>query len=366
MMIVIGADTHKRSHALAATDGGTGAIAGELEIEAGEAGHFRALRWAMALDEERIWAIEDCRGVSRRLEQALLEAGERVLRVPPKMMGSSRRGERRPGKSDQIDARAIARAVLKDGPERFPAAFLDEQALEIRLLSDHREDLVAERTRAQNRLRWHLVDLAPELEAGLRAGALSRPTDLARVSRRLRRMEPSARVRIARELASRIGRLIREAKEIERELRGLIRAHRPQLLAEPGCGTLTAAILIGRTAGAERFPTDGHFASLAGVAPIPASSGLNQRHRLHRGGDRQLNRALHVIAITRGRIDPETRAYLERKRAEGKTRREALRCLKRHLARRVWRLLTDPERERSINPVHPQRDLPGPQIAGAA
>lgn len=96
-MIVIGADTHKRSHALAATDGGTGAIAGELEIGAGEDGHLRALRWARALDEERIWAIEDCRGVSRRLEQALLEAGERVLRVPPKMMGSSRRGERARG-----------------------------------------------------------------------------------------------------------------------------------------------------------------------------------------------------------------------------------------------------------------------------
>lgn len=256
--------------------------------------------------------------------------------------------------------------MLKEGPERFPAAFLDEQALEIRLLVDHRDDLVTERTRAQNRLRWHLVDLCPEIEAGLGVGALSRPTDLARVSRRLRRMETSVRVRIARELASRIGRLIREAKEIERELRRLVEAHRPQLLAEPGCGTLTAATLIGRTAGAERFPTDGHFASLAGVAPIPASSGLHQRHRLHRGGDRQLNRALHVIAITRGRIDPETRDYLERKRAEGKTRREALRCLKRHLARRVWRLLTDPEKGRSINTVHPQRDLPGPQIAGAA
>jgi transposase len=107
-------------------------------------------------------------------------------------------------------------------------------------------------------------------------------------------------------------------------------------------GVLTAATLIGRTAGAERFPTDAHFARQAGVAPIPVSSGRTDRHRLHRGGDRQLNRALHTIAITRARIDPETRAYLERKRAEGKTRREAIRCLKRHLARRVHHLLSMP------------------------
>jgi transposase len=111
------------------------------------------------------------------------------------------------------------------------------------------------------------------------------------------------------------------------------------LLAETGCGPMTAAILIAHTAGAERFPSDGHFARLAGVAPIPVSSGRRHRHRLHRGGDRQLNKALHVIAITRARPDPETRAYLQRKHAEGKTTAEALRCLKRHLARRFHRLL---------------------------
>jgi transposase len=127
----------------------------------------------------------------------------------------------------------------------------------------------------------------------------------------------------------------RQANALERELRGLIVAYRPELLAEPRLGVLIAATLIGRTARAERFPSDAHFARQAVVAPIPVSSGRTDRHRLHRGGDRQLNRALHIIAITRARIDPETRAYLERKRAEGKTRPEALRCFKRHLARRV-------------------------------
>ena len=145
-MIVIGADTHKQTHALAAVDGGTGAVVGERTIAADDAGHRDALRWARALDERRVWAIEDCRHVSRRLEQALIAAGERVIRVPAHLMGASRRGQREPGKSDRIDALAVARAVLRDGIERFQVAFLDERAMQIRLLADHRDDLVAERT----------------------------------------------------------------------------------------------------------------------------------------------------------------------------------------------------------------------------
>ena len=143
-MIVIGADTHKGSHALAAVDEGTGRVRASRQIKADEPGHLAAVRWARGLDEERVWALEDCRHVSRRLEQALLAAGERVVRVPPHRMGASRKGEREPGKSDQIDALAVARAVVKDGVEQFPVAYLNEQAMEIRLLLDHRGDMVAE------------------------------------------------------------------------------------------------------------------------------------------------------------------------------------------------------------------------------
>jgi transposase len=160
-MIVIGADTHKGSHALAAVDDGTGKVRGSRQIKADGPGHLAAVRWARELDEERVWAIEDCRSCSRRLEQALLAAGERVVRVPPNRMGASRKGEREPGKSDEIDALAVARAVVKDGVERFPVAYLNEQAMEIRLLLEHRNDLVAERTRTVNRLRWHLLSCAP-------------------------------------------------------------------------------------------------------------------------------------------------------------------------------------------------------------
>jgi transposase len=341
-MIVIGADTHKRTHALAAVDAGTGRVRGQRQIKAEEPGHLAAVRWARELDEERVWAIEDCRAVSRRLEQALLAAGERVVRVAPHRMGASRRGEREPGKSDEIDALAIGRAVVKDGVERFPAAHLDQRAMEIRLLSDHRKDLVAERTRAQNRLRWHLLELCPELERSLKRGALAQPRQLDRIDRRLRRMADRTRVRIAREQLRQIRALTRRVDTLERELLALVKAHRPQLIAEAGCGALTAAILIGRTAGAERFQTDASFARQTGTAPIPCSSGQRDRHRLDRGGDRQLNHALHIIAITRAHHDPATKAYLARKEAEGKTKKGALRCLKRHLARRFHHLLSLP------------------------
>jgi transposase len=341
-MIVIGADTHKHTHALAAVDAGTGRVSGAREIKAEEPGQLAAVRWARGLDDERVWAIEDCRHVSRRLEQALIAAGERVVRVPPQRMGASRRAEREPGKSDQIDALAIARAVVKDGVENFPAAHLDERAMEIRLLSDHRKDLVAERTRAQNRLRWHLLELSPELERSLKRGSLDKPRQLGRIDRRLRGMVSCARVRVARDEVRQIRALTGQVDALQQELLVLVEAHRPQLLAEIGCGALTAALLIGRTAGAERFTSDASFARQAGTAPIPCSSGQRQQHRLDRGGDRQLNSALHIIAITRARHDPATRAYLARKEAEGKTKKGALRCLKRHLARRFHHLLSLP------------------------
>jgi transposase len=349
---VIGADTHKRSHALAAVDGGLGRVRGRRSIDADEAGFLAGLRWARGVDAERVWAIEDCRHVSRRFEQALLAAGERVIRVAPRLMGASRRGEREPGKSDQIDAVAVARAVLREGIEHFAVAQLDEPGREIRVLADYRDQLVAERTRAQNRLRWQLVELCPELEAALPKRCLDRPVWLGRVRDVLECLPASdVRARVALELVSRIRELTGQANTLERELGARIRAQHPRLLAEQGCGALTAATLISHAAGAERFKTDARFARQAGTAPIPASSGNRQRKRVHPGGDRQLNRALHTIAITRARLDPETRAYLDRKLTEGKTPQGALRCLKRHLARRFYRLLTQPA-STELNPIN--------------
>jgi transposase len=364
-MIVIGADTHKATHTCAAVDGASGQLAGELTVPARKPGFAELLAWGRELDAERVWAIEDCRHVSGGVERFLVAAGERVLRVPPKLMGESRRGGRSAGKSDPIDALAVARAALREGPETLPAAHLDEQALELKLLLDHREDLVSARTADQQRLRWHLHDLWPELE--LPAGCLDRLAWLERLARKLARAEQSARVRVARELVVEIRRRTRRAKELEAEIAALVQGKAPALLELKGCGTLTAAKLLAETAGAERFASEAKFARLAGVAPVPASSGKRVRHRLDRGGNRQLNCALHRIAVCQGRTHPPAREFLERKQAEGKSRREALRCLKRHLARRVWKLLMDSEINQSqSNLVDPQRGSLAPQFAAVA
>jgi len=363
-MIVIGTDTHKRTHTCGAVFTGTGQFAGELTAAAREPGFRQLLVWGRGLDEERIWAIEDCRHVSGSLERFLVASGERVVRVPPKLMGESRRGERSSGKSDAIDALAIARAALREGPETLPAAHLDEDALQVKLLLDHREDLVKARSEDQCRLRWHLHDLWPELE--IPAGALDRIIWLDRLTRKLARAKQSTRVAIARELLTEIRRRTRRANELEREIGALVKANAPQLLALEGCGALTAAKLIAETAGAKRLASDAKFARLAGVAPIPASSGNRVRQRLDRGGNRQLNCALHRIAVTQGRFHAPAREFLAKKQAEGKSRMEALRCLKRHLARRVWRLLLDSEREISMTIVDTQRGKPAPQFAVAA
>src|SRR3954452_21857583 len=201
-MIVIGADTHKSTHTLAAVDGATGRVVATRTVGGDRDGMLAAWRWAHRLDGERAWAIEDYPHRYGRLERCLIGQGERVVRVAPKLMGQTRRGERRPGKSDEIDAIAVARAALREGVDALPVAFLDEPAFEIRLLCDHRADLVAERPRHQNRLRWHLVELDAELEAALPTRALDRECWLDRIARRLAAMTQTARVRVARDEAS--------------------------------------------------------------------------------------------------------------------------------------------------------------------
>ena len=368
-MIVIGVDTHKRSHTLVALDAATSVTRGQLTIPASDTGTLEALRFAAELDGERVWAVEDCRHVSGRLERGLVASGDRVVRVAPGLTESSRRAVREPGKSDPIDATAIARAALREGIETLPIAFLDEQAHEIRVLNDYRDQLVNERVRLVNRLRWHLVQIAPELEAQIRPAGLIGPQIRAKVTRGLARLPRTPQVRVARAIHKRICDIYCEETALLAEIKALIEAHCPQLLDQHGCGPVTAAIIIGHTAGAQRFPTDACFARHAGTAPIPASSGNNQRHRLHRGGDRQLNRALHIIALSRARTDPATRVYLDRRHSEGKTKKEAIRCLKRHLARRIWRLLYTTE----TRPDTPSLPLPPPRpkrptstITGAA
>lgn len=330
-MIVIGVDVHKYSLTAVAVD-----EVGRTLAELTASDEHGLLAWSMSLPVERLWAVEDCRHVTRAVEKALVSASERLVRVPPKLTAPQRRSGRVRGKSDPIDALAIARAALREPRLDRPRAG-EERLRELRLLVDHRDDLVDERRRAQQRLRWHLHELDPLL--GVPAGALDRPVWLDRVARKLARRQQTLQVRIARDLVGRCRSLTRTIRDLERELAVMTAQTAPALLELPGCGAVTAAKLLAEIGPIERFQTDAQLARHGGVAPLEASSGRVRRHRLDRGGNRQLNCALHRIAVTQARVHPAARAYLERKQAEGKSRREAIRCLKRQLARVVFNTL---------------------------
>jgi transposase len=272
--------------------------------------------------------------------------------VHSSLTAASRREARGRGKSDRIDALAVARAALREGLETLPAAHLDGPELDLRLLVDHRERLVRQRVALNSTLQWHLHDLWPELV--LPGSSLFYGRWAPRVARRLARAEQTMRVRIARDELRRIRELSQTIKALEREIAGLVAAIAPQLLSEPGFGPLTAAKLVGEIAGAHRFATAAKLARAAGVAPIPASSGNTRRQRLDQGGNRQINAALHRVIVTRARCHPATQDYIARRRAEGKSTREAIRCLKRYLVRHVWRLL---------QPPHPVKDKLSPSMS---
>jgi transposase len=339
-MIVLGADTHRSSHTIAAVDSATGELGGDKTIGVGVRGFAALLIWARGLAGERVWALEDCRHVSGALERFLIARGERVVRISTRLMAGARRSGRERGKSDQIDAIAVARAALAGGIDTLPTAALAGPELDLRLLVDHRERLVRTRVALNSTLQWNLHDLWPELT--LPGGALFSKKWTIKIARRLARAEQTMRVRIARDELRRLRELTTTIKALEAEITELVTAIAPQLVAEPGCGPLTAAKLVGEIAGADRFASDAKLARAAGIAPIPVSSGRTDRHRLDRGGNRQINAAIHRIAVTRARCDPHTQDHIARKKAAGKTNRDAIRCLKRHLARRVWNLLRTP------------------------
>jgi transposase len=330
-MIVIGVDVHKHSLSAVAVDE-VGRQLGALETADGE----ELVCWSKRLGRRRLWALEDCRHVTRALERMLQRERQHLVRVPPRLTAPERRRGRVRGKSDLIDALAIARAALREPLLDSPRP--EETRLrELKLLVDHRDDLVDERRRCQQRLRWHLHELDPTLQIPL--GALDRTVWLDRLGRQLTRREQTIQVRIARQLLARCRSLTRSIHELERELQTQTATMAPQLLELPGCGALTAAKLLCEIGPVDRFRSDSQLARHAGVAPLDASSGKHQRHRLDRGGNRQLNCALHRIAVTQGRVHAPAKTYLERKQAEGKSRREALRCLKRQLARTVYTTL---------------------------
>jgi transposase len=339
-MVVIGIDAHKRTHTAVAVDANGVQLAAKT-VAATSAGHLELLRWAEGFGADRRVGVEDCRHLTGTLERDLLGAGEAVVRVPPKVMAGTRRAARSRGKSDPIDALAVARAVLRE-PD-LPMARLADDELELRLLVDHREDLVAERTAALNRLRWHLHDLDPALEAG--AGDLTCLGGLDALAERLAGRD-GVRAAIAAALVARCREITVAARALERDIAARVATSAPTLLALPGCGPLSAAKLVAETAGVGRFRDRNAFARHNGTAPIPVWSGNTDRHRLNRGGNRQLNAALHRIAVTQLQRPGPARELVERAMASGKTKRDALRILRRRLSDVVYRCLLADQRAR--------------------
>ena len=332
---VVGVDTHGQRHSFALVDARTGALVRGWELPASCRGYRRALALARELAPgRRLWALEGSGCYGAGLARYLLAAGECVREVERPL----RRGLEGRLKSDALDAVRAARAAF-ERPLASPRAGGGREAL--RVLLTTREQAVQVRRVGLNQLRALLVTAPDELRQRLsrlpRTGLATRCAAL-----RLRGAvgeQERASVLALRLCARRVIAASREAQTLEREIERLVRTLAPRLLEEPGVGPISAGFLLLGWSHHGRLRSEAAFARLAGSAPIPASSGKTTRHRLDRGGDRRLNRALHTIVLARRRHHPATIAYIERRVRDGKTTREAVRCLKRYLARHLYRLL---------------------------
>lgn len=332
---VVGVDPHRDSHALAVVQVLTGAVVFETTVAASSQGYVQALE---VVDEHasgrRVFAVEGTGSFGAGLTRFLSGRGERVLEV-----SRLRRERCSGGKTDALDAVRAARSVLGQERPATPRAGGERQALQALVAA--REGAVNAKCAGLAQLRDLLVTTPEPLRSELR------PLTQAPLLRRLAATRPEGRrdpelrgsMLALRSVARRVLQLQAEQRELGRQIEALTRKLAPQLLDQPGVGPHAAAQLVLSWSHPGRIRSEAAFARLAGAAPIPASSGQTVRHRLDRSGDRKLNRALHLILVTRKRTHPPTRAYIERRIQDGKTRRETNRCLKRYLARNLYRLL---------------------------
>jgi transposase len=331
MKVLIGVDPHKASLAVAALDEAKGQLLERASFPQNRAG-LRALeRWQRRFPERR-WAVENAGGLGRYLAGMLAGSGESVVDVPPKLSARVRvlsSGNAR--KNDGVDALATALAASRN--ERLAAVDPQDSSEVLRLLSERREDLVAERTRALNRLHGLLRDLLP----GGVTGTLSADR-AARILRGIRPQSSSSRIRrrLASEVLRDIRTLDRKIADLNGRIEAEVEASGTTLTEIFGVGPILAAKIIGAVGSVERFPSRGHFASYSGTAPVEASSGEVVRHRLSMAGNRHLNYALHMVAVCQARSDARGGTYYRKKLAEGKSRKEALRCLKRRISDAVF------------------------------
>jgi transposase len=332
---IVGVDPHRDSHAVAVVEVVTGAVVLEATVAANSDGYANAVSLAeQHAPGRRAFAVEGTGSFGRGLTRFLDARGERVLEV-----GRLRRERRTGGKTDALDAIRAARSVLAEERPATPRAGGDRQALQGLVAA--REGAVDAKRAGLCQLRDLLITTPEPLRSELRPLTAARLLQRLATTRPAGRHDPEVRGSLLalRSIARRILQLTAEERELAHEIETLTRKLAPQLLDQPGVGPHAAAQLVLSWSHHGRIHSEAAFARLAGVAPIPASSGQTIRYRLDRSGDRKLNRALHLILVTRKRTHPATIAYIERRLAEGKTRREASRCLKRYLARSLYRQL---------------------------
>jgi transposase len=333
--VVVGVDTHKHSHTAAVVAAGTGGQLAELTIPADPDGYAALLEWADGHSGLRVWALEGTRSYGAGLARHLRERGERVIELDRPERAARRHG----AKSDPLDAVRAAREALSRTQWAEPRADGQRAALAVRLAA--RRSAVEAAAVTQRQLHA-LVTAAPEcLRAKFRGCTTHTMITTAARLRRHPHWDPETThtATVLRSLARRCKTLTAEAADHERQIHSIVQTWRPDLLELTGVGPIVAAVVLCAWSHPGRIRHDAAFAKLGGACPIPASSGQTNRHRLNRSGDRQLNRALHTIVLTRLRHDPDTRTYRDRRRAEGKTDREIKRCLKRYIARQLYRQL---------------------------
>ena len=336
--VVIGVDTHRDTHTAAIVIGATGAVVDQATVCAAPKGYAELVAMADRVSPSRAWSVEGPGSYGRGLTRFLVEGGEFVIEIERPVRSARRSG----AKSDPIDAVRAGREALSREHLGTPRATGPRAVLAVRMTA--RRSAVDAHTVTQRQLHA-LVVIAPER---LRARFVGKSTKVViATASRLRvdarwDLETRHHARVMRDLARRCLVLQAEAKTHEDAIRDVILGWRPDLLEQRGVGPIVAADVLCGWSHPGRCRSDAAFASLAGVAPLEASSGLTTRHRLSRRGDRQLNRALHVVAMSRLLYDPDTQAYAQRRRAEGKTDREIKRCLKRYIARQLFRQLENP------------------------
>jgi transposase len=329
--VSIGVDSHKSSFAAGAVD----EVGRELDVKQfpnNRLGHKRALAWLRTRGDKRRIGIECSGSFGAGLARFLLEAGEDVREVPAALAHRERKREHAKGKSDPSDAVAIARVVARE--EDLPSPVRSEVLSDLKLLSDYRYQLVCTRTKVANRVHKELVVIHPGYEKSIRN--LQRKPQLDRVVG-LIEGDRSVRAELIRRRISQLRAIDHEIAELNKQISKKLAESGSTLTSIPGVGPLVAARILGEVGEVSRVRSKAAFAQMAGAAPLPASSGVTKRHRLNRRGNRSLNFALHYMALAQYRSDPRARAYVERKREEGKSYKEAIRCLKRQLANVVYR-----------------------------